>query len=108
MSDIAASGDVTPSSASVLVERLVEKGLVIREPDTTDRRVVRCRLSEQGKEYTERFWRLGKERIAAVIQPLTDEELGTIARALELVLKVAQQSCPASVQEVKLGQHAKE
>jgi len=44
---------VSPPSASTMVDRLVETGLVVREQSTIDRREVRIRLSDQGKEQFE-------------------------------------------------------
>ena len=39
---------VSPASASAMIDRLVEMGLVLREHDAADRRMVNVRLSEQG------------------------------------------------------------
>ncbi len=39
---------VSPPSASAMVDRLVDMGMLLREHCTEDRRVVRVRISEQG------------------------------------------------------------
>jgi len=46
MSDFAAGMSVSPPAATEMAERLEERGLLVREHDQTDRRVITVRLSE--------------------------------------------------------------
>jgi len=45
MSDLATGLDIGRAAASEMVDRLVEKGVALRETDPDDRRVVRVRLA---------------------------------------------------------------
>ena len=47
------------SATTTVMDRLVEKGLVDRVADPSDRRVVICQLSESGEQAIKRFWRIG-------------------------------------------------
>jgi DNA-binding MarR family transcriptional regulator len=50
LNDLAASVGVDNGALSRMVERLLQKGLVVRETDSTNRRTVRLRLSDPGKK----------------------------------------------------------
>ena len=67
------------------MDRLVEKGLVDRVSDPSDRRVVICQLSESGKQAIKRFWRIGRERLQIVVDLLDEEQLETVVQGLEYV-----------------------
>ena len=53
MSELADQLAVSPPSASVLVDRLVEKGIFCREHSTTDRRKVVVRVSPEAEKIAE-------------------------------------------------------
>ena len=72
-------------SATSMIDRLVKKGLVRRAEDPGDRRVVACELTDGGMEAVERFWRVSRARAESMAGALTDEELGQVARALEVL-----------------------
>ena len=76
-------------SATSMVDRLVRKGLVERVQDPSDRRVVACRLTDQGTTAVERFWQISRERRLALVDALTDEELETVVPALEILTRTA-------------------
>lgn len=50
--ELAEALNVSPPSASTMVERLVELGMATREPGTEDRREVCVQLSEAGRAFT--------------------------------------------------------
>ena len=95
MGDISAYLGCGMPSATSMVDRLVGKGLVERIEDSSDRRVVACRLTPQGKERVERFWRLGRLRIASLADKLSLEELETVAPAMEILSEAVQRDTPA-------------
>ena len=51
LGELAAVEQVAPPTATKVVAKLEELGLVEREPDTTDRRVVRVALSDAGRRW---------------------------------------------------------
>lgn len=78
------------SSATSMIDRLVDKGLVERAADKEDRRVVVCRLTDSGQEEIDRFWRIGRLGIARIAVHLTTEELRTIVNAIHLLYTASQ------------------
>jgi DNA-binding MarR family transcriptional regulator len=80
MGALAGQLGVSLSSATGLVDRLVEKGLVERWVDPDDRRSVVCRLSPAGQDLAERLLYLRRSSWVERLGRLTEEE---VVRALE-------------------------
>src|SRR3972149_6799273 len=81
---------VTPSPLTRIVARLVGQGLVRRETDDNDRRLVRHYLSANGPSTVEELERGGRARMNEVMDRLSDAQmerlgpgLGDFASALE-------------------------
>lgn len=87
MSDIAAHFGKGLSSATSLVDRLVDKGLVERTATMEDRRVVLCCLTARGQQEIDRFNRMGQRRLEKVVCALSQGELEEMINAMELLLK---------------------
>lgn len=75
----------TLSAMTSIVDRLVEKNLVDRDSDPSDRRVVLCKLTDQGREETKRFWRVGREKMLKTLAILEETQLESVVQALELL-----------------------
>ena len=73
------------SATTTVVDRLVEKDFVDRAPDTNDRRLVMCELTDTGRQALERFWRIERDRLQMVADLLDDGELERAVDGLELV-----------------------
>jgi DNA-binding MarR family transcriptional regulator len=89
-------------SVTSMVDRLVKKSLVERVQDPSDRRVVACRLTEQGTDAVERFWQVSRDRRLGLADGLTAEELETVVPALETLTQALarrETEAPASVAE---------
>ncbi len=80
----------TLSSATSIVDRLVERGLVERGQDPDDRRVVTCRLTQSGQEAIEQFWRIGRLSIIGLADQLDIGELEAVVQAMEILNKASQ------------------
>jgi len=80
------------SAATSMIDRLVDKELVEREPDKDDRRVVACQLTGTGREEMERLWRINRMRIAKMADYLTIEELRRVVEAMELLCLAGQRA----------------
>ena len=76
-------------SVTGMVDRLVNKGLVERVEDPSDRRVVACRLTDEGKRAVERFWQVSRERRLALADALTLDELEAVVPALDIFIRAA-------------------
>jgi DNA-binding MarR family transcriptional regulator len=92
MGNIAAYLGSSLSSATSMIDRLVDKGLVERLSDPDDRRVVLCQLTVRGQEEIERFWRIGRLGIARLTEHLTTDELEKVVQAIELLYQATQRS----------------
>ncbi|KAB1439722.1 MarR family transcriptional regulator [Candidatus Galacturonibacter soehngenii] len=78
LKDLATTLRIDISTASKVVEELVKKGLVLREPSTIDRRSVQINLSEEGKhifDQIENNMDLIFEEIFSFIDPQKQDEL---------------------------------
>jgi|GEM_PF-649537 len=78
--------DISESAGTALCDRLVGHGMVVREQDPSDRRVVRLSLSRKARAMVDRFRRLKRKRVAEVLSVLDDAELETLAGIYEHLL----------------------
>lgn len=74
------------SATTTVVDRLVEKELVDRAWDPSDRRVVICRLTDAGKRKMNRLWRIRRERLQMMVDFLDEEQLEIVVKGLEMAL----------------------
>jgi DNA-binding MarR family transcriptional regulator len=87
--ELARELNVTISSASGLVDRLVAAGLVEREHGTADRRLVVCRLTGPGRRELEAFLQLGRLRLERVLAGIAAQDLLVVQRAQDLLIAAA-------------------
>jgi DNA-binding MarR family transcriptional regulator len=87
MSEISSRLGVGLPTVTNLVSKLEEKGLVSREHDTTDRRVVFCTVTERGKAEIEQLWSVRKEQIDKLAESLSEEDVKLVTRAMEIILE---------------------
>ena len=83
--DLAEKTGVTPGAVTQFVDALVEKGLVSREGDPADRRVVRLKLSESARGH---YAKLRSDYLASVTRVFTvlsDDELRQLIGIFEKV-----------------------
>ena len=67
--------DVSQASATGIVDRMEQRGLVERHRDDADRRVVRVVLAEPGRQLIEGVANDRRSHMIAMLDELTDEEL---------------------------------
>ncbi len=70
MSDVAEGLDISFPAATKTIDRLVRKELATRTEDLRDRRVVRIRLTDQGKELVNNIYRERARLFSAVLERL--------------------------------------
>lgn len=68
--DLAASLDVTPSTASRMIERLVRKHLVRRARLQDDRRAIRLHLTDEGRKVVAQVTQRRRAAIEAILEQL--------------------------------------
>jgi DNA-binding MarR family transcriptional regulator len=85
MGELAGSLRVTMGAATGLVDRLVQQGLVQREPDPNDRRIVRVRLTAAGRRAHAALVRGVRRRLSAALEKLSPEQRAQVAAALAML-----------------------
>jgi DNA-binding MarR family transcriptional regulator len=83
VSDIAKRLDLSNSTVSGLVDRLVEKGVVDRKRSEEDRRVVMISLAKSHRQPLKRHFEAVFTRLNKVMDLSSEQELDDIAKALE-------------------------
>ena len=85
MKELAEGASVTPGAITQFVDALVERGLVAREGDPNDRRIVRLKLTELAKNQFEKFRNEHLESMRRVFEVLSDDE---IRQLIALITKI--------------------
>jgi MarR family transcriptional regulator, organic hydroperoxide resistance regulator len=85
MGRLATALGVTLSTVTGIVDRLVEHGLVQRQEDPQDRRLVVCRLTPRALTTVERLHQAGRLRLGSVLADLSLDELRTVAAGMEVL-----------------------
>ena len=78
---------LTPPTTCVLVDSLVERGFVDKQPSREDRRRVKLALLDKGKRSLESAQRATRENLAKKIESIAPIERETISRAMEILRK---------------------
>jgi DNA-binding MarR family transcriptional regulator len=88
VSEIARALGVSQAVVTGVTDRLVHRGLAERVGDPHDRRVVICRLTEEGSRLTYGLSRSGLERGRKLLEVMTVEELTQLKEAFEMAVHV--------------------
>jgi len=80
---------VTLATATGLIDRLVERGMVERDSLPDDRRVVLCRLSDEGQKTINRIWETARENSRKLLENLDTGTLKILAEVLQTMLNTA-------------------
>ena len=86
MSDIASELGVSLATATGVVDRLVERNLLIRNGDPDDRRVVLCQLSDEGEKLIRDLWQLSQKQAGDLMSALDTPQLLLISKALQTLV----------------------
>lgn len=89
MGALASDLQVTLATATGLVDRLVERGMVTRESQPDDRRVVLCRLSGEGQKTITRIWETARHNTRVLLENLDTGTLQTLAGVLQTMMNAA-------------------
>ncbi|WP_373871978.1 MarR family winged helix-turn-helix transcriptional regulator [Actinoplanes regularis] len=80
---------VQPPTMTKIVGKLEDRGLVARTPHPTDGRQVILAATDEGRAVYARNEQVRNEWLAVQLDRLTPEERDTLARAAEIMLRVA-------------------
>ncbi|GAA0469066.1 MarR family transcriptional regulator [Paractinoplanes deccanensis] len=89
--ELAGELQLKPNNASALVTAMVAGGLLLKEHDQADRRVVRLRLTDQARERHDAVQALFTGYVEAALTTLTDRERRDVAAALPVLSRLAEQ-----------------
>ena len=90
MGVIASELGVSLATASGVVERLVERGILLREGEAGDRRVVLCRLSDEGEMLIDNLWQLSRDQVGELMRVMAPSKLLMIAEMLQELLQAGE------------------
>ena len=76
---------VTPGAITQFVDALAEKGLVMREGDPADRRIVRLKLTDFAKNQFKKFRQEHLASFSKVFEVLSDEEIKQLIALMEKI-----------------------
>ncbi len=78
--------EISESAGTALVDRLAARGLVERQADPADRRVVLIAASDAARAMVSQYRDLRQDRLATVLADLPTDDLATLVRIYETVL----------------------
>ncbi len=85
MSALAEALDVSQASATGIVDRMEERGLVHRQREEDDRRVVAIHLAEAGAAVSRDLVARRRERMRRLLSELNDEEVTAFLKGIRAV-----------------------
>jgi DNA-binding MarR family transcriptional regulator len=88
--DVAARALTRPSTASAVVSRLIDAGLVQCRADARDARRRALTLSARGRSTLARAPRAPTERVLGALSRLSDQDASAVANGLELLTRAMQ------------------
>jgi DNA-binding MarR family transcriptional regulator len=87
MTDIARALGVTTAAATGIVDRLVKSSYAVRVYDTRDRRIIKIRLSPEGRELVQRINKQKKHNIIEIFGKIPSQDRDDF---LKILLRVHQ------------------
>lgn len=79
---------LSPSTVIGILDRLEAKGLIVRERETRDRRIVRVSLTGAGRTLVESSPSPLQDRLATAMRALPETELASMAASLERIVEL--------------------
>lgn len=95
---LADAAGVTRATMTGLIDTLERDGLVKREPDPNDRRMMSVRLTAKAERFLEALLPQHFKQISALISPLSETERKTLVR---LLTKISAQACALTAATVE-------
>ena len=74
--DVAERMDISGSVATQLIDSSVKEGLLTREVDPNDRRIMRISLTDEGKSRLQKFREARVKAMSKVLSSLDEQEIG--------------------------------
>jgi DNA-binding MarR family transcriptional regulator len=88
MTELSRVHGVSVSTMTSMADRLLLGGLIERQRDSEDRRVVRVRLSPEGKKMVDYLMKVRRQELEKFLIELSDEEIYQFVRSIENVADI--------------------
>ena len=95
MGQLAGTLGVVLSTVTGIIDRLVEHGMVQRQENPQDRRLVICQLTPRAIDTVERLHQAGRLHLGSVLGDLSLAELRTVAAGIEVLATAFQRQAAA-------------
>jgi DNA-binding MarR family transcriptional regulator len=92
VSDISRELDLSNSTVSGIIDRLVEKKIVQRKRSDEDRRIVMISLADEYRQPVKRGLNAFAQKMRKVLSTITEEDFDSIIRGLEKLEKILEES----------------
>ncbi len=89
MKELASHLDITPAAATGLIDRLIHQGMVSREDDANDRRIVWIVLSQKGRTALLNIEKQRIKSLTEVFGRLSEADRAAYLRILEKIVAVS-------------------
>jgi DNA-binding MarR family transcriptional regulator len=107
MSEVAQALHLHPSTVTVFVDGLVAHGLVKRQADPKDRRIVRVAETARGASNRAKHMAEMRRRMTDLFSGLSDRELREVHDSLRILLEAARRQADAASASASRGPRAK-
>ncbi len=81
---------VTPSNVTGIIDRLVEQGLVSRQENPEDRRMLMLRVTDKGEAIIANLRERRASHTSEILTHLSLEELNSVSKGLVLLIRAAE------------------
>jgi DNA-binding MarR family transcriptional regulator len=88
-SELARVSIVPKPQMTHLIDQLVDSGIVARNPDSSDRRVINIALTERGVVLLEELKLKVQQNVRKELEALSPNELNEMSKALEILKRIA-------------------
>lgn len=90
INDLQRQLNTAQSTASEMVERLVQQNLLLREKDPNDRRITLFKLSQKAAKILDRRKHVMDDCYRNVLEPLSPDEQRELVEAFETIVRIIQ------------------
>ena len=103
MSEIGKHMGISKPYMTILVNKLIDEGLVERVPDTQDRRVVNVTITDSGRDAIREFMSDAKETVVRNLSSLDSSDISSLHEAMKTIRSVASKLDRNETRKCKLG-----
>jgi DNA-binding MarR family transcriptional regulator len=87
---LAAALGVTPTNTTGIIDRLVKQGLVSRNENPENRRMLLLRATDKGEELVGKLRERRRDSLSEILQHMSVDELAILAQGLASLVKAAE------------------